>query len=93
MDIDASVMFVPATALKNAVKEVVDAEIPLAISIANGVPMHDMLEIKAMLNGSKTDLIGPDTPGIITAGEARLGIFRKIFITKAASVLCQEPQR
>ena len=75
MDIDASVMFVPATALKNAVKEVVEAEIPLAISIANGVPMHDMLEIKAMLNGSKTDLIGPDTPGIITAEEARLGIF------------------
>ena len=75
MDIDASVMFVPATALKNAVKEVVEAEIPLAISIANGVPMHDMLEIKAMLNGSKTDLIGPDTPGIITSEEARLGIF------------------
>lgn len=75
MDIDASIMFVPATALKNAVKEVVEAEIPLAVSIADGVPLHDMLEIKAMLNGSKTDLIGPDTPGIITPEEARLGIF------------------
>lgn len=57
IDFDATVMFVPATALKNAVKEVVEAEIPLAVSIADGVPLHDMLEIKAMLNGSRTTLI------------------------------------
>lgn len=75
IEFDATVMFVPATALKNAVKEVVEAEIPLAVSIANGVPLHDMLEIKSMLNGSKTTLIGPDTPGLITPSEARLGIF------------------
>ncbi len=74
-NIDAAMMFVPATALKNAVKEVVEAEIPLAVSIADNVPLHDMLEIKAMLNGSKTTLIGPDTPGLITPQEARLGIF------------------
>lgn len=74
-DIDATVMFVPATSLKNAVREAIEAEIPLAVSIADGVPLHDMLEIKAMLNGSKTTLIGPDTPGLITPEEARLGIF------------------
>ncbi len=75
MDIDASILFVPARALKNAVREAVEAEIGLAISIADGVPLHDMLEIKAMLKGSNTILIGPNTPGLITAEQARLGIF------------------
>ncbi len=73
--IDASVLFVPATALKNAIREVVEAEIPLAVSIADGVPLRDMLEIKAMLENSGTTLIGSNTPGIITPQEARLGIF------------------
>lgn len=74
-DIDASVLFVPAMAVKNAVREAIDAEIPLLVSIAQGVPVHDMLEIKAMLNDSKTIMIGPNTPGLITPKEARLGIF------------------
>ena len=73
--IDASVLFVPATALKNAIKEVVEAEIPLAVSIADGVPLRDMLEIKSMLENSATTLIGSNTPGVITPQEARLGIF------------------
>ena len=73
--IDASMMFVPARALKKAVQEAVEAEIGLIITIANGVPVHDMLEIKSMLNGSKTLMIGPNTPGLITPGEAHLGIF------------------
>ncbi len=96
-DIDATMMFVPATALKNAVKEVVEAEIPLAVSIADNVPLHDMLEIKAMLNDSKTTLIGPDTPGLITPQEARLGIFPenihhkgRIGIVSRASTLTYE---
>ncbi|MBP5215835.1 MAG: succinate--CoA ligase subunit alpha [Alphaproteobacteria bacterium] len=74
-EIDASVLFVPATAVKNAVREAVEAEIPLLVPIAQGVPVHDMLEIKAMLNGSSTTLIGPNTPGLISPNEARLGIF------------------
>lgn len=96
-NIDATMMFVPATALKNAVKEVVEAEIPLAVSIADNVPLHDMLEIKAMLNGSKTTLIGPDTPGLITPQETRLGIFPenihhkgRIGIVSRASTLTYE---
>ena len=68
--IDASVLFVPAMAVKRAVQEAVEAEIGLIVSIASGVPVHDMLEIRAM-----TLMIGPNTPGVITPKEARLGIF------------------
>ena len=71
----ASVMYVPANAVKSAIKEAVEAELDLAVSIADGVPLKDMLEIKSILKGSKTKFIGPNTPGIITPGEARLGIF------------------
>lgn len=71
----ASVMYVPANSVKSAVKEAVEAELELVVSIADGVPLKDMLEIKSMLKGSKTRFIGPNTPGIITPGEARLGIF------------------
>ena len=75
IDIDASLMFVPAKNLKNAVRDAIEAELSLIVSIASGVPIHDMLEIKAMLKGAKTLMIGPNTPGLITPDEARLGIF------------------
>ncbi len=71
----ASVMYVPAKAVKSAVKEAVEAGIELIVTIADGVPLKDMLEIKQLLRKSKTRLIGANTPGIITPGEARLGIF------------------
>ena len=71
----ASVMFVPARFVKDAVKEAVEAELEVVVTIAYGVPIRDMLEIKAMLKGSKTVLIGPNTPGLITPEEACLGIF------------------
>ena len=71
----ASIMYVPAAAVKSAVKEAVEAGIKLMVSIADGVPLKDMLEIKEMLRGTSSQLIGPNTPGIITPGEARLGIF------------------
>lgn len=70
-----SIMYVPAPYVKDAVKEAVEAELDLAVCIAEGVPVKDMLEIKAMLKGSKTRLIGPNTPGIITPSQARLGTF------------------
>lgn len=71
----ASVMFVPARFVKDAVKEAVEAELEVVVTIAYGVPIRDMLEIKAMLKGAKTVLIGPNTPGLITPEEACLGIF------------------
>jgi succinyl-CoA synthetase alpha subunit len=75
LSFNASVLFVPANGVKSAVREAVEAQIPLIVSIAQGVPVHDMLEIKSMLRGSKTMMIGPNTPGLITPEEARLGIF------------------
>lgn len=72
---NASVMYVPAPYVKSAVKEAVDAKLDLTVCIADGVPIKDMLEVKEMLRRSKTKLIGPNTPGIITPGQARLGIF------------------
>ncbi len=71
----ASIMFVPAGNVKAAVSEAVEAELELAVCIADSVPLRDMREIKARLNGSKTKLIGPNTPGIITPGEASLGVY------------------
>ena len=61
---NATVLFVPPTAVKSAMQETIEAEIPLAVCITAGVPIHDMLEIKYMLKGSKTQMIGPNTPGI-----------------------------
>ena len=94
---DSSVIFVPAKFVKAAVKEAVEAELKLAVCITAGVPIKDMLEIKCMLKGSKTKLIGPNTPGIITPGEARLGIFPenihkkgKIGIVSRSSTLSYE---
>jgi len=72
---NASVMFVPARQVISAVKEGVEAELDLMVCIADNVPIKDMLEIKSILKGSKTKLIGPNTPGIITSNEALLGIF------------------
>ena len=72
---NASVMFVPAKQVVAAVKEGAEAELDLLVCIADNVPTKDMLEVKSILKGSKTKLIGPNTPGIITPGEARLGIF------------------
>lgn len=81
---DASVMFVPAMAVKNAAREAIEAEIKLIVSIASGVPVHDMLEIRDMLQGSKTLMIGPNTPGVITPKEARLGIFPDNILQKGS---------
>ena len=71
----ASVMFVPAASVKSAVKDAVEAELDLIVCIADSVPIKDMMEVREMLRGTPTRLIGPNTPGIITPGGARLGIF------------------
>ena len=72
---NASVMYVPARSVKEAVIEAAEAELDLVVCIADSVPLRDMMEIKSILKGSNTKLIGPNTPGIITPGVARLGIF------------------
>ena len=72
---NSSVMYVPAQFVKSAVIEAAEAELDLVVCIADSVPLKDMLEINSILKGSKTKLIGPNTPGVITPGQARLGIF------------------
>lgn len=89
---NASVMYVPAKFVKDAVREAAEAELDLCVCIADGVPIKDMLEIKEMLRGGKTKLIGPNTPGIITPSEARLGISNEFTVrVVSASFRAHQP--
>lgn len=78
----ASVIFVPARAAKSAIIEAAEAGLDLVVCISEGMPARDMLEVKNVLRGCKTKLIGPNTPGLITPDEARLGIFPENIHTK-----------
>lgn len=72
---NASLLFVPAQNVKSAVKEALESGIKLIVSIAYGVPILDVLEIHKMVKVHKAVLIGPNTPGVMTPGEACLGVF------------------
>ena len=72
---NASIVFVPAKFAKSAILEAIDAELELVVVITSGIPVNDMMEIKHHLANSKTVLIGPNTPGVITPDEAYMGIF------------------
>ena len=71
---NASIIFVPAQFCWSALKEAIDAEMEIVVCITEGIPVLDMVRIKGYLKGKKTRLIGPNSPGIITPSECRMGI-------------------
>jgi succinyl-CoA synthetase alpha subunit len=85
---DASVIYVPPAGAADAIAESIQAEIPLIIAITEGIPVLDMVKVKRALCGSKSMLIGPNCPGVMTAGECKIGIMPgNIFKTGSVGIV------
>src|SRR3546814_12435056 len=71
---DASVIYVPLPGAADAILEAIDAEVPLIVCITEGIPVLDMVQVKRELTGSKSRLIGPNCPRVLTPHECKIGI-------------------
>ncbi len=71
---EASVIYVPPPFAADAILEAIDAAVPLIVCITEGIPVTDMIKVKRALSGSKSRLIGPNCPGLLTPGECKIGI-------------------
>ncbi|OYX37644.1 MULTISPECIES: succinate--CoA ligase subunit alpha [unclassified Sphingomonas] len=70
----ASVVYVPPAFAADSILEAIDAQVPLIVCITEGIPVLDMVKVKRSLSGSKSRLIGPNCPGVLTPGECKIGI-------------------
>jgi len=87
--IDASIIFVPANHATEAILEACDAGIKMIVCITEGIPVHDIMKVKAYLKRKGVMLIGPNTPGITVPGECKIGIMPGYIFSKGGAAYSQ----